>query len=98
QSCRLRLLDGGEANLVNDTHQLLGSNVRVSDLDLLYVRGEKRQCCEGCGTDCETLARGGCGVAKRVQCISPLTHFWRKAAHLCIAARVIGYRTVGVCG
>ena len=59
---------------------------------------EQRQRGQRGGTDGETLANRGGGVAQRVEAVGDLANLWSQAGHLADAAGVIGHGAVGVDG
>ncbi len=66
--------------------------------DLLDVGGQQRKGRQRGRTDREALARGGRRVAQRIERIGAVTYFGTEFAHLGVAARIVGDRTVGVRG
>ena len=72
--------------------------VQEADPYLLDIGGQQRQRRQRRGTDGEALARGGRRVTQRVERIGAFADFGAEAAHLGVAARVVGDRSVGVRG
>ncbi len=59
------------------------------DLDFLDIGCQQGQGREGCGSDCESLAGGGGGVAEGIQDVRALTHLGFELAHLGVAACIV---------
>ena len=72
--------------------------VDQADADLLDIGGQQREGRQGRRSDGEALARGGRGVAQRVERVGAFADLGAEAAHLGIAARIVGDRAVGVRG
>ncbi len=68
------------------------------DAHHFQVGGDQGQRGEGGRADGEALAGGRGGVAQRIQGVGALAHLGAQAAHLGIAAGVVGDGAVGVAG
>ena len=101
-----------EADVVKLAHPGLGGRLGVlvhrlnvahrlallSDADLLDVSRQQGQSGQGRRADGETLAGGGGGVAERIERVGALADFGLLAAHLGVAAGIVGDGAVGVGG
>ena len=69
-----------------------------TDAYLLHIRGQQGQTREGGRPYGKALARGGGGVAQRVEGIGAVAHFLAQARHFSVATCVVGYGSVGIGG
>ena len=72
--------------------------VRVQRLHLVDIRDNQRQGRQRGRANGKALARGGRGVAQRIQRVGALAHLGGHVRHFGNAARVVGHRAIGVGG
>ena len=91
---RVQALAGGcDVRGLLDVGLALRSDLGLHDLD---VRGKESQSRQSGRADGKALARGGRGVAQRVEHVGALADVGGLTGHLGVAARVVGDRAVRV--